>query len=220
MPNLKTTFLTLIVLVISLGLIGCGMLSSQEEEPEEFTATEEGKLPEWLLLKHRSSEWEEAEPLKPKDPENDEDEDNEDRDVAESELPEETTETEPTQAAQRQEQPGQEQSVETEDQAQEPEITQVSNKEWQRGKYTGSWLESNPHGEGTFEHPDGGKISGTWVKGNPDGQFTKTDPDGTTETVYFSQGQVQEGPAEEEAAESRWWEQESSSPSGSTFQLD
>ncbi len=219
MPNLKIVFLTLIVLVISSGLIGCGMLSSQEEEPEDFTTAKEGKLPEWLLLEHRSTEWEAAGPLKPKNPENDEDD--EDRDVVEPELPEETTDAEPTQAAQRQEQPGQEHNVEAEDQAQEPEITQVSNKEWQRGKYTGSWLEGNPHGEGTFEHPDGGKLSGNWVKGNPDGQFTKTDPDDTTETVYFSQGQIQDGPAEDEdAAESRWWEQESSSPSGASFQLD
>ena len=219
MPNLKIAFLTVLVLLVSVGLIGCGMLSSQEEEPEEFTAPEEGGLPEWLNLEHRSIEWETAEPLKPKDTTNDEDDNNEEQDLSEPELPEETTQTEPTQAAQRQEQPqpAQEPDTQTEEQAQEPEVTRVSNKEWQRGKYTGAWVEDSPHGEGTFEHPDGGKLSGTWVRGNPDGQFTKTNPDGTTETVYFAQGQIQEGPAEGEATESRWWEQESSSPSGSTF---
>ncbi len=208
MPNFKTLLMILSVLTLSFLVIGCGMLTTPEAEPEDTEAAQEGELPEWLLSEHRTAQTEDEEPIKPKDPEDEE----------EPEPAEETAEPEPVEAEPEEEQVAQEETdqdhvveadieepEETAPEEETPQPEQVTNQSWQRGTYTGEWLDGQPHGEGTFTHPSGGELTGTWVDGNPDGQFTLTDPDGETSTVHFQQGQIAEAEDYDEEEEA-WWQ--------------
>ncbi len=216
MPNFKTLSMIIFALALSTLLVGCGLLPSPGAEPEEPEMAEEGELPEWLLSEHRAAEREDEDPLKPKDPEEEEVDEEE---TAEPEPVEEAAEPEPAEEPATQEQTTDEHAMEAETEEpveaeeEEPEPEQVSDQMWQRGSYTGKWLEGQPHGEGTYTHPSGGQLSGNWVEGTPDGEFTMTAPDGTTETVRFQQGQIAET---EEAGdgEEAWWEPESGTGGG------
>jgi len=77
MPTIKTFLLVALVLLLSMLMVGCGMLLSRDTETEEpEMAEKEGELPEWLLLAHRQTDddTDDEELLKPKDPEEEEDE--------------------------------------------------------------------------------------------------------------------------------------------------
>ncbi len=212
MPIFKTLIMITSALILSFLLIGCGMLPSPGAEPEESETAEEGAVPEWLLSEHRTAEREDEEPLKPKDPEEDDEADEVDEDeTAEPEPTQEAAEPEPAEEPAPQEEATDDHVVEAETdepeegEEEEPEPEHVTDQRWQRGNYTGKWLDGQPHGEGTYTHPSGGKLTGNWVEGTPDGEFTKTAPDGSTETVRFEQGQVAEDVDDGEERES-WWE--------------
>ena len=53
MPKIKTLLMLSMVMGLSLSLLGCGLLTSSNADPE-ITAGQEGVLPEWLLADHRS----------------------------------------------------------------------------------------------------------------------------------------------------------------------
>ena len=53
MPKIKTLLMLSMVMGLSLSLLGCGLLTSSNADPE-ITAGQEGALPEWLLADHRS----------------------------------------------------------------------------------------------------------------------------------------------------------------------
>ncbi len=56
MPKIKTALLIGLVLTLSIALIGCAGLFSQEDEPVQPLEAGEEELPEWLLLASRQSE--------------------------------------------------------------------------------------------------------------------------------------------------------------------
>jgi len=98
MHKVKTLLMTIFVLALSILMAGCGMLFSRDAEPEETeTVSEEGEMPEWLLLSHRtaSDADDDEEIAKPKDPE-DEETDEEDS-ITETTTEEEATAEEPVQ---------------------------------------------------------------------------------------------------------------------------
>ncbi len=217
MPTVKAFLMVLSILALSFLLIGCGFIADRDAEPEEAETAEAGKLPGWLLSEHRSEQQEE-EPLKPKDPDQDETDE-----LAEPDPAEETVEpeTEPTQETAAPQEPSDDHAVEADPgepangEEQEPQPEQVTDQVWQRGTYTGAWLDGQPHGQGTFNHPSGGTLTGNWVEGTPHGQFTLTAPDGSTDTVYFEQGQIAEAPDDHDGGEeANWWEPDSGSGGG------
>jgi len=72
MPKLKTLFILILILVLSSLLIGCGLFASDSSEPGNQSGVQNGDLPGWLLLAHRSVEGAGSDiddPLNPKDPE-------------------------------------------------------------------------------------------------------------------------------------------------------
>jgi len=215
MPNFKTLLMLLSALALPFIMVGCGMIPTPEAEPEEPETTTEGELPEWLLSEHRTAQKEEEEPLKPKERE----EETGEEEVTEPEPVEEAAEPEPAEEPVAEEETGEDHVVEKEtDQPEEaepeetePEPEQVSDQRWQRGSYSGEWLDGQPHGEGTFIHPNDVKMTGNWVEGNPDGRFTITNPDGSTETKHFEQGQLADAGDEDEEA---WWNPEGGSGGG------
>lgn len=208
MPNIKALIIILSALTLSFLLIGCGILPSPEAEPEEPETVEEGTLPEWLLSEHRTADREDEEPLKPKEPE---EEDADEEETADSESVVEAAEPEPVEepATQQETNDGHQIEAETEEPVAEenddPEPREVSNRSWEQGNYSGEWLDGQPHGQGTFKHPDGGTLTGKWDAGEPTGRHTLT-KNGSTETINFDNG----------AAGDPWWDSPGSG-NGSDF---
>lgn len=176
-------------------LYGCGMILSLDTTPEMGGPAEEaGKIPEWLLAKHRISEITVAEsndePLKPKDPDDEtgvegeetEGSGNEEDDSAAEKVEEKET------VKEREKAPAEDEEGKTE---------RVTDKAWKEGTYTGEWQDGKPNGNGTFEHTSGGKLSGSWVNGKPHGLIRVTHPNGETETIRFDHGKVVD--------DSDWW---------------
>jgi len=216
MPNIKALIIILSALTLSFLLIGCGLLPSPGAEPEEPETAEAGELPEWLLSEHRTAEREDEEPLKPKEPEEEE----ADEETAEPEPAQEAAEPEPAEEPAAQEETTDEHAMEAETEEpveaeeKEPEPEQVTDQRWQRGTYTGKWLDGEPHGKGTYTHISGGKLTGNWEEGTPHGEFTMTAPDGSTETVRFNHGQIAEAEEADDEGEEAWWEPGSGSGGG------
>lgn len=197
MAKAKALLTVLLVLTMSFLLIGCGMIGFREAEPEEQVINEAEKLPEWLLSAHRHLERDE-DLLMPKDEEEEEKEEEEKKEIAEPESTEETAAPEPAQETvpSGEGTGGSGAAADVEKEVKEPvnepkanEIMNVTNESWMDGTYTGEWKDGNPHGQGTYYHPNGGSLSGNWVNGEPTGRHTLSS-NGMTRTVNFDNGDV------------------------------